>query len=109
MVLIADGGRGGHLKRRVTGVSGVTVIGNLLILLYKNKVTPFCLAQSVRCNDKELCNVFSPSLLILIRTVPKVPKNAVRLGLLSARSRRSKEKESTCWCRYDLNQDVDFA
>lgn len=33
MVLIADGGRGGHLKRRVTGVSGVTFISKLLILL----------------------------------------------------------------------------
>lgn len=84
VVLIADGGRGGYLKRRVTGVSGVTVISKLLILFGKNKVTPFCIAQSVRCNDSELCNVLSPSLPILRRTVPKVPKNAVRLGLLSA-------------------------
>lgn len=41
MVLIADGGRGGHLKRRVTGVSSVRVFDNLLILLFKNKVTPY--------------------------------------------------------------------
>lgn len=80
------GGRGGYLKRRVTGVSGVTYLSNLLILLYKNKVSPFCIAQSARCNDSELCNVFSPSLPKLRRTAPKVPKNAVRLDLLSAKS-----------------------
>lgn len=89
MVLIADGGRGGHLKRRVTGVSSVRVFDNLLILLCKNKVTPFCITRSVRCNDSELCNVFCPSLPKLRGTALKVPKNAVRLGLLSAKSTHS--------------------
>jgi hypothetical protein len=82
-VLIADGGRGGYLKRRVTGVSGVTYFYNLLILLYKIKVTRFCIAQSVRCNDSELCNVFDPSRPKLRRTASKVSKTAVRLGLHS--------------------------